>query len=259
MLGVGSFAAVFELHSADGGQTLAVKVLDRDKSGAEVAQEDEIFAREVDIGMRLDHPTITRIHRFVERPRSRFVVMDRVLGQTWAAFATNPLTPERYRELFLPFAEGLDYAHQMGIVHRDLKPENVMLADDGTVRILDFGMARAAGGTTVTLTGQFKGTPMYCSPEQIIDSKSVGPAGDQFTFGLLSFELLTGKFPYPLDPKQPLQTLFARLQQPAARLSTVWAQAGAADEVVAKMLEQKPENRYSSVLEAFHALSAALP
>jgi serine/threonine protein kinase len=222
--------------------------------------EDELFRREVDIGMRLDHPTITRIHGFVERPNSRFVILDRVLGKTWTELLSGPLPCSRYRQLFSPLAQGLGYAHQMGVVHRDLKPENVMLSDDGTIRILDFGMARQKGSTDVTVTGQFKGTPMYCAPEQIIDSKKVAPACDQFSFGLLSFQALSGKFPYPLDPKAPLNTLFARLQQPAAPLLSVWPEAGEqADQVMARMLSPEPEARYPSVEEAFAALSDALP
>ena len=184
----------------------------------------------------------------------------RLEALAWNAMLGEALSPQRYRELFGPLAKGLDYAHQMGVVHRDLKPENVMLEDNGAVRILDFGMARKSGGTDVTVTGQFKGTPMYCAPEQIIDSKKVSPACDQFSFGLLSFQLLTGKFPYPIDDKAPLQTLFARLQQPAAKLSSLWPEASPeADAAMARMLDMKPENRFASVQEAFEALSAALP
>ena len=260
LLGVGSFAAVFVLTENVDGKPLAVKVLER-KKGDDAEKDDELFRREVDIGMRLDHPTIARIHRFVELHHSRFVVLDQVQGQTWEAFLERAMPSSRYRELFAPFVEGLSYAHRMGVVHRDLKPENLMLANDGRVIILDFGMARlGTSEVSSTVTGQFKGTPMYCAPEQIIDSKRVTPACDQFSFGLLSFQLLTGQFPYPVVPKQPLQTLFARLQQPARRLSEAWPEAGEqADQVMARILAMKPEERYPTVEEAFIALSTALP
>lgn len=257
LLGIGSFAAVFELESSDVDPPLAVKLLER-KQGEEAAKDDELFRREVDIGMRLQHPNVTRIHRFLERPRSRFVVLDKIVGQTWAALET-PLSVERYKELFGPLADGLDYAHQMGVVHRDLKPDNVMLADDGSVKILDFGMARQQGDTNVTVTGQFKGTPKYCAPEQILDSKAVTPACDQFAFALMSFEMLSGAFPYPDNPQQPFAILFARLQQPAAALSSVWPQASPeADAAMARMLSQNPGERFSSVGEAFRVFSQAL-
>lgn len=261
LLGVGSFAAVFELHDASNPRPLAVKVLER-KQGAEQAATDEIFLREVDIGKRLDHPSIPRIYQVIERPHSRFVVLDRIQGQTWDAFLGQSLTPQRYRELFAPFASGLQYAHEMGVVHRDLKPENLMLSDDGAVKILDFGMARqgGAGDTSSTVTGQFKGTPMYCAPEQILDSKRVTSACDQFAFGLISYQLLTGQFPYELVASQPLQTLFKRLQTAASSLSSAWPQATPeADAAMARMLAMKPEDRFLSVQEAYTVFSSALP
>lgn len=257
-LGSGSFAAVFELEDPSSVTPLAVKVLPR-QGGEEAAKDDEIFRREVEIGLALEHPSITRIYRYLERQFGRFVIMDKVSGVTLSA-VERPLSKQQYRDIFGPLADGLDYAHGQGVIHRDLKPENVMLVEDGSIRILDFGMARQMGGTNVTVTGQFKGTPMYCAPEQVLDSKSVTPACDQFSFALLSFEMLTGAFPYPMDSKQPLQTLFARLQQPAARLASVRPELGeGADAVLARMLSIKPEERFSSVKEGYQALLAALP
>lgn len=256
-LGSGSFAAVFELEDPSAATPLAVKVLPR-QGGEEAAKDDEVFRREVEIGLTLQHPSITRIYRYLERQSGRFVVMDRITGSTLST-TERPLSAEQYRDIFGPLSEGLDYAHAQGVIHRDLKPENVMLVQDGSIRILDFGMARQMGGTNVTVTGQFKGTPMYCAPEQVIDSKSVTPACDQFSFALLSFEMLTGAFPYPIDAKQPLQTLFARLQQPAARLTSVRPELGeTADAALARMLSIKPEDRFPSVKEGYQALLAGL-
>lgn len=101
---------------------------------------------------------------------------------------------------------------------------------------------------------------MYCAPEQIINSKAAVLASDQFAFGLLSYQLLTGEFPYTLVDSQPLQTLFARLQYPAAKLSDAWPEVGqAADEAMARMLAMKPEERFPSIEEAFQTFSQALP
>lgn len=260
LVGVGSFAVVFELSGSDPSQgRLAVKAMPR-AGGSDAAQNDELFQREVRIGRSLQHPNIARLHRFVELANSRFVVLDFIEGDTMAALAGQKLTVPEYRRLFSQLSQGLTHAHQQGVVHRDLKPENVMLSPGGSLKILDFGMARMRGDTAVTVTGQFKGTPMYCAPEQILDSKTVEATCDQFSFGLLSYQFLTGEFPYPLDSKQPLQTLFARLQQPAARLSSVWPEVGnEADESMARMLDIKPEGRFASVAEAFETFSQALP
>ncbi len=261
LLGVGSFAMVFELNDPSRApKSLAVKILKRSVSGKHSVQENESFRREVDVGMRLEHPSITRIHRFSERKSSRFVVLDRINGTTLDAHLVEAMTTQRYLELFRPLSRALDYAHSMGVVHRDLKPENVMITRQGFVKILDFGLARTRGGKEVTLTGEFKGTPKYCAPEQILDSKRVGPATDQFAFGLLSFQALTGILPYPDYPKDPMETLFSRIRQPAGRLLDVQPHfSHEADEAMARMLSRTPEDRFPSVEDAFSTLSAALP
>ncbi len=260
LLGVGSFATVFALNDPKVPQSqLAVKILKRSVRGKSWEQENESFRREIDIGMRLEHPSITRIHRFTEKQRSRFVVLDRIHGRTLATFLESTLATGRYCDLFHPLALALDYAHSMGVIHRDLKPENVMVTPEDLVKILDFGLARTRGGNHVTLTGEFKGTPRYCAPEQIQDCKKVGPATDQFAFGLLSFQALTGVLPYPEYPKDPMETLFSRLRQPARRLCDELPQVHPqADEAIAKMLSRNPEDRFPSVEEAFVAFSEAL-
>ena len=260
ILGVGSFAIVFELHDPqDKGRSLAVKVLKRSILSKNSDRENESFRREVDIGMRLEHPNITRIHRFAERPSTRFVVLEKVPGATLSAYIDRPLTLKQYQNLFAPLSAGLDYAHRMGVIHRDLKPENIMVSPDGSLKILDFGLARTAGARDLTLTGEFKGTPKYCAPEQAQNTKKVGPATDQFAFGLLSFELLTGQFPYPEYPKDPLQNIFVRLTQPAARLSSVWPEVSPeSDEAMARMLNVSPEERFDNVEEAFNIFVRSL-
>lgn len=232
-----------------------MKVLRRSTVGKKSEQENESFRREVDIGMRLEHPSITRIHRFSERSLTRFVVLDKVEGQTLKS-VDSPLSLPRYREIFAPLAAGLDYAHQMGVVHRDLKPENIMLSQNKGLKILDFGLARTVGARELTLTGEFKGTPKYCAPEQAQNTKKIGPATDQFAFGLLTFQYLTGSFPYPEFPKDPLQNIFIRLTQPAARLSSLWPDVSPeADEAMARMLKVAPEERFGSLREAFEVFS----
>ncbi len=259
VLGVGSFAVVFELNDPKSPRSLALKVLKRSTVGRHSEHENEAFRREVDIGMQLHHQSITRIHAFKECTNSRFVILDKVDGETFANLLDLPISIPRYRELFGPLAKALDYAHAMGVVHRDLKPENVMLSSDGEVKELDFGLARHRSSKDVTLTGEFKGTPRYCAPEQAMDSKKVGPATDQFAFALLTFEALVGRFPYPEDPRRPLDTLLVRLERPAPPMSSLWARSNPeADAVMARMLSRQPEDRFPSVEEAFHLLLDSL-
>lgn len=259
VLGVGNFAVVFELNDPKSPRSLALKVLKRSTVGRHSEHENEAFRREVDIGMQLHHPSITRIHAFKECANSRFVILDKVEGETFASLLHQPISVPRYRELFIPLARALDYAHAMGVVHRDLKPENVMLSSEGEVKVLDFGLARHRGSKDVTLTGEFKGTPRYCAPEEALDSKKVGPATDQFAFALMTFEALTGHFPYPEDPRHPLDTLLVRLGTPAAALSSVWSRANPeVDAVMARMLSVKPQDRFPSIEAGLSALLALL-
>ena len=133
-----------------------------------------------------------------------------------------------------------------------------MLAGDGTVKILDFGMARLVEDASVTMTGTFKGTVRYTAPEQLSDSKRAGPACDQFALGLMMFEGLTGQFPYP-DYKQPMQAVLDRVQKEPWLLSQIDSRfSEQASRVLARMLAREPEERYPNVMAAYEALKTAI-
>ena len=253
-LGTGSAGAVYEATDPKGNK-VAVKVLPLPEGDSAA----KIFQREVKIGQTIDHPSIVKtLHTFDLGP-AQFVIMELVEGSTLkTVLRGEPLEPKWFYRIFEPLAEGLEVAHSKGVVHRDLKPENIMLAADGAIKILDFGMARLVEDASVTMTGTFKGTVRYTAPEQLSDSKRAGPACDQFALGLLMFEGLTGKFPYP-EHKQPMQAVLDRAQNDPWRLSQVDSRfPEEASAVFARMLAREPEDRYAGVLEAYNALKAAI-
>ncbi len=257
LIGVGTAGLVFELTdlSNPGERALAVKVLAKPEGAGATPEEAQLFSREVEIGKKLDHPSVVRTWEALETDSARFVVMERVEGTSFLSLLGQAWTVDRCLELFKPLVEALQYAHDQGVVHRDIKPENVMLTTSGEVKILDFGLASLKGSAEVTMTGQFKGTPMFSSPEQVKSSRQVAPACDQFSFALILFEALTGQFPYPVDPKMPLHTLFLRLQQPATTLRSVDPKFSEATEaVLARMLAMEPADRYPRIKEGFQAL-----
>lgn len=134
-----------------------------------------------------------------------------------------------------------------------------MLDNRGTVRILDFGMARLVGDVSVTITGTFKGTVKYTSPEQLKDSKRAGPASDQYALGLMLFEALTGQYPFDVDLKRPMTAVMAKLSQEPKKLAEVAPSFSAeTSAAMARILSGDPELRYPSVLEAFQALKVGL-
>jgi eukaryotic-like serine/threonine-protein kinase len=255
-LGSGAAGVVYAASDPQG-LDVAIKVLPKPPDGDQAATT--MFEREIKIGQTIEHPAVVKtLHNFEIGP-AQFVVMEKVSGRTLREVLTERLEPARYLELFAPLAEGLQAAHDKGVVHRDLKPENIMLTEQGQIKILDFGMARVQQDVSVTATGTFKGTIRYAAPEQVFDSKRAGPGCDLFAFGLMSFEALTGEFPYEVDRKKPMETLLSRVDGRAKSLKEVDLGFGdTTSEVVAKMLASKPEERFQSVREAFEALKREL-
>ncbi len=252
LLGFGGGGAVFAAIGPEG--ALAIKVLARG------SEEDEILsAREIEIGRRLQHPNLVRINGTTENDVARFVVMEHVGGKNLSEMLGEPWDTDRLLDIFGPLADGLQYAHDRGVVHRDLKPDNVRVNKQGVVKVLDFGLAQLKGSQQLTMSGQFKGTPMHSSPEQIKCSLDVTPACDQFSYGLMLYEAISGKFPYEVDPTKPILALFSRVEEPACPLRELAPdQSPELEAVLVKMLAMEPEERYPTIKEAFGALEEAL-
>jgi serine/threonine protein kinase len=252
-LGTGAAGVVFSAVDSEG-RKFAIKVLPKPDGESAAA----IFEREVKIGRTIDHPSMVQTLQTFELGPAQFVVMELVEGITLKTVLGKSLNPKLFFKIFEPLSEGLFVAHSKGVVHRDLKPENVMLADDQTVKILDFGMARLLPDASVTMTGTFKGTARYTAPEQISDSKRAGPACDQFALGLMMFEGLTGQSAYP-SRKLPIQEIMDRAQGEPFKLHEVDSRfSEETSAVLGKMLAREPKQRFESVREAFKAFKATV-
>src|SRR5262245_44903656 len=174
------------------------------------------FEREARIVASLNHPNIAAVYALEEQEGQRFLIMEYVVGLTLAARLRRGRLPlEEAVEIALRIAEALEAAHAKGVIHRDLKPGNVMLARDGTVKVLDFGLARQAGGAasvadcdpdsptitspaeaySPTIPGAIMGTAGYMSPEQA-RGKPVDKRSDVFSFGCVLYEMLVGEGPF---------------------------------------------------------------
>ncbi|MGD8376177.1 MAG: protein kinase [Acidobacteriota bacterium] len=164
------------------------------------------FEREAQVVAALNHPNIVTIHSVEEEDGILFLTMELVEGEALTGQIRAPLATDRILSLAIPIADAVGAAHEQGILHRDLKPDNVMVTPSGTVKVLDFGLAKlreeaiehpAGEGNSDSLTreGAVVGTAAYMSPEQA-EGKQVGPEADVFALGILLYQMATGERPF---------------------------------------------------------------
>ncbi len=244
VLGRGGMATTYRARRAADGQTVAVKV-PHDGCLADATFVTR-FLREGQLGEQLHHPRIVRILDAGEEKGRPFLAMELIRGRTLKQELREhaPLPLRRALEVARDIAEALDYAHAKGVIHRDLKPENVMILPDGTVKVMDFGIARLADQPGLTTSNLFLGTPAYAAPE-MIDPKTVDHRVDLYALGIILYEMLEGAVPFTAD--SPYRVLEMHLRQPlppGEQLAhplpaPVWA-------LVRRLCEKDPAARFPS-------------
>ena len=225
-------------------RVVAVKILRPD------ASEEEVFARrfrsEALYTANLCHANIATVFDYGEEDSLAYLVMELVPGEPLSALVRRegPLDPSRVRSIVGQAALALGAAHEAGVVHRDVKPANILITPDGTVKLTDFGIARAVDGSGETLTGEVLGTPHYLSPEQALGESATG-ASDLYALGIVAHEMLTGRRPF--DKNTPVATALAQVNEPPPPLPPhVPAQLRA---LIEQCLEKKPQDRPESARE----------
>jgi eukaryotic-like serine/threonine-protein kinase len=228
-LGEGGMGMVYLAEREDLGSRVAIKVL-RDAWLSPARRER--FAIEQRTLAQLNHPSIARLYDADTSPDGTpFFVMEYVEGVPLTDYCTqhNCSIPERLR-LFREVCEAVLYAHQHAVIHRDLKPSNILVKDDGTVRLLDFGIAKHLQvlGESVdqTMTGLRLMTPAYAAPEQI-RGEQVGIQSDVYSLGVVMYELLAGRLPFDLSNRTPAQAEKILTEQVAEKPSEVSAKIAA--------------------------------
>ena len=199
-IGRGGMATVYLARQTSMNRTVALKILPRDQMKDDAYYKR--FEREVSIVAQLEHRSIVPVYDHGEHEGQPFIAMRYMSGGSLdAPLQDGAMTPERALMLYQQIAPALDYAHSKGVLHRDLKPSNILLDDAGGAYITDFGIARVFGENTttqVTLTQHgVVGTPAYMSPEQVQDSRRVGPESDVYSSIVCLYRLLTKEFPHP--------------------------------------------------------------
>lgn len=257
-LGEGGMATVYKAvpeSTKDLRQAVAIKLMKPELTRAE---DRKRFLREIQVVRDLRHPHIVSLEAFGETPDD----------ELWMAMELVPGAPliDRVRpgglalaevdSYLRPILDGLTYAHGRGVVHRDIKPHNVLIDNRGTLKIMDFGLARTHDASQVTATGTMLGSPSYVPPEQLTGG-SLDPRSDQYSLGATVFELLTGRTPF--ERADTMATLMAHMTEPAPSLTALRPDlAGSVERVVLRMLEKNPEARFKDMAEVKKAWIQAL-
>jgi len=250
LIGEGAMGAVWRAYDSVIRRFVALKLLSR--AGRPTDAQDR-FMREARAAGALQHPNIVTIYDLGESDDQLFIAMELVDGRDLSSLIalSEPLALERKLDIVIEVLQGLSYAHERGVIHRDVKPSNVRIASDGSVKIMDFGIARLQSAD-VTGSGAIVGTPTYMAPEQITNG-AITPATDIFAVGCLLYELLAYQKPFAgetvhgvlyqvltTDPK-PLRTMAPSIPASLER-------------VVGKALNKVPEERYETARQMQSAL-----
>ncbi|MCX5769852.1 MAG: bifunctional serine/threonine-protein kinase/formylglycine-generating enzyme family protein [Candidatus Hydrogenedentes bacterium] len=241
MIGRGGMGCIYHVRDNALHEEVALKTLlpqfVRDKMVV------ERFFNEARIARALSHPNIVRVHDIGVTGDIIYISMELIRGKSLRSMLETSVTED-----YIPFKEAmkitdqlcaaLEYAHRHTI-HRDIKPENVMVCDDGTVKLMDFGISKLMDSSRLTGTSIIMGTPMYMSPEQLRNSANVDARADIYSIGVMLYEILTGNLP-------------TSLSKPASQITR--GIPSAVDSIVAKCVEPDPEKRFQSVTDLRAAL-----
>ncbi|HVV20218.1 MAG TPA: serine/threonine-protein kinase [Pseudonocardiaceae bacterium] len=247
-IGSGAMGVVWQAYDERLRRAVAVKQL-RLSPGLDPAEAEEATERamrEGRIAARLHHPNAVSVFDVVDEDNAPWLVMEYVPSRSLAAEMTERgvLQPEEVGRIGAQVAHALVAAHQAGIVHRDIKPANVLLGENGTVKITDFGISRASGDVAVTKTGLIAGTPAYLAPEVAYGRPPEAPA-DVFSLGSTLYAAVEGEPPFGLS-----ENTLGLLHAVAAGRINPPQQAGILTEVLVELLNADPEARPTALTAA---------
>jgi len=256
-LGTGGMGTVYLAEHVHLGRPTALKVVRSELSRDALAEER--FQREAMLAAKIDRPSVARVYDFDRTPSGQFLLaMEYVEGETVATRLDRegPFPLPLAIHILLEVADGLDRAHQLGIIHRDLKPENVILAAQGVVKLLDFGVARDLGNSSgSTSAGLVVGTPTYMSPEQLM-GEPVGPPSDIYSLGVVFYEMVSGRLPHTGETFVEIRA--ARLMHPPPPLDALRPTCPPAlAKVVARALDPEPTTRWPTATAFARAAAEA--
>jgi len=263
-LGAGGMGEVFRAHDPRLGRDVALKILP--EAFAKDVDRLARFEREARTVAGLNHPNIITLFSIEEDAGVRFLTMELVEGRALDRLVSpGGLPPMKVLDLAIPLADALVAAHGKGVVHRDLKPANVMVTDDGRVKVLDFGLAKPAGArpslvasqaqtvaSPLSTAGELLGTVPYMAPEQV-RGEEVDARTDVFAFGILIYELATGRRPFAGGSLADVSSAILR-DAPAPLTALRSDLSGDLERIVGRCLEKEPRERFQTALDVYNEL-----
>jgi tetratricopeptide (TPR) repeat protein/predicted Ser/Thr protein kinase len=244
-LGRGGMGVVYQARQTSVNRVVALKMILAGSHAGE--QELQRFLTEAEAVAALQHPNIVQLYEFGEHDGLPYFTLEFVPGGNLADKLHGLSQPPREAaRLAEQLARAMQAAHGRGIVHRDLKPANVLLAEDGTPKIADFGLAKKVNGDSgLTATGAIMGTPSYMAPEQAGgECKHVGPAADVYALGAILYEMLTGRPPFlAASPLETVQQVLTSEPVPPSHLHPKLPRD--LETICLKCLQKKPGQRYA--------------
>ena len=252
-LGTGGMGRVYRAADESLGRDVALKILDTgtENSSARLRAEAGALAR-------VNHPGIATVYELMEEDGRLVMAMELVRGQTIQQLLeqVGVFAPRQAAEFCMQTLAILQHAHAAGVVHRDLKPGNLMITEGGSIKIMDFGIARLEGSMALTSAGTMLGTPAYMAPEQVL-GHPIDARADLYAMGVVFFRLITAALPF--KGVTPFEMAQSQVNDEPARATDVcdglppWV-----DDIVARALAKKPDDRFQSADEFREALARAI-
>ncbi len=254
LIGVGGMANVYKGYDTKEKRPVAIKILrDEYASNADFIRR---FRDESKAIYLLNHPNIVKIYDVILNTQNPAIVMEYVSGTTVKEFVEEHgrLSVDQTINLTVQLLRALRHAHENGIVHRDIKPQNIMVPGDGTVKVMDFGIARFTIAQSRTITDTAIGSVHYTSPEQVKADSNIDYRTDIYSTGIIMYELLTGRLPF--DAESPIKIAMMHIENtpvPPSKLNPIIPKG--LEEIVLKAMEKNPNDRYNSADEMIKDLA----
>lgn len=255
-IGGGGMSVVFRATDLQLGRDVAVKVMRNHLA----ADEDFVrrFWREAQNAAALSHPNLVKIYDVGRDGENCFIVMELITGRTLKQMIQEqgPLPIDHAVKIAVQILDALGHAHEQKIIHRDVKPHNVLIARDGTVRVTDFGIARATTTDTVTHTGSILGSAHYFSPEQA-NGYPANEKSDLYSMGVVLYEMVTGRVPF--QGESPITVAIKHIREVVTPASALNQEVPAElDQIIGQALAKEPEERFADAAEMRAALEQFL-